>query len=86
MNVSTLTQHEEPERHELPASLEALPSPVPRPVQWQRLRENLAILRGGDTTGRHAEQEQQDEHAGQHESSKRHEGLPPDESEQTVRS
>ena len=50
MNVSTLTQREEPERHELPASLEALPSPVPRPVQWQRLRENLAILRGGDTT------------------------------------
>ena len=50
MNASTLTQREEPEQHELPASLEALPSPVPRPVQWQRLRENLAILRGGDTT------------------------------------
>ncbi len=47
MNVSTLTQREEPE---LPASLEALPSPVPRPVQWQRLRENLEILLGGDPT------------------------------------
>ncbi len=50
MNISTLTQREKPERHELPASLEALPSPAPRPIQWKRLRENLAILRGGDTT------------------------------------
>ena len=34
----------------LPASLDELPRAVARPVQWQRLRENLADLRAGDPT------------------------------------
>ena len=33
-----------------PASIEELPAAVGRPIQWKRLRENLAILDGGDTS------------------------------------
>ena len=49
MSATTITSREQHGHHELPASLDALPRVVPRPIQWQRLRENLAILRGGDT-------------------------------------
>ena len=31
-----------------PVSIESLPEPVPRPVQWRRLYRNLAALNRGD--------------------------------------
>jgi ubiquinone biosynthesis protein COQ4 len=34
----------------LPVTLKSLPPPVARPVQWKRLREQLAILRESDPT------------------------------------
>lgn len=32
-----------------PVSIDDLPKAVPRPVQWRRLFQNLAVLNGGDT-------------------------------------